>query len=116
MKRRWRSIVIALGAGLGLVGLAALLVRVSDLDNFYAACFGLGLVTAGLAVAALYALAQSPSRVTRRASGEPFVANGLAPPVTAVSDAERGRAAWGSVYLAVAALPCLLIAALHYWA
>jgi hypothetical protein len=116
MKRRWRSIVIALGAGLVLVGLAALLVRVSDLHNFYAACFGLGLVTAGLALAAFYSLAQSPSRVTRRASGEPFVANGLAPPVTAVSDAERGRAAWGSVYLAVAALPCLLIAAVHYWA
>jgi len=50
MKRRWLNVLIALGAGLALVGFAALLVRVSELDDFYAACFWLGVVTAGLAL------------------------------------------------------------------
>jgi hypothetical protein len=116
MKRRRIGVLIALGAGVALVGLAALLVRVSDLDDFYAACFWLGVVTAGLAVAALYSLAQSPSRMTRRPSGDPYAGEGLTPPSVGVSDTERRNAGWGSVYLALAALPCLLTATLHHWA
>jgi hypothetical protein len=116
VKRRWLNVLIALGAGVALVGFAALLVRVSDLDDFYAACFWLGVVTVGLAAAALYSLAQSPSRVARRPSGDPYAGEGLTPPVAGVSDVERRNAGWGSVYLALAALPCLLTAALHHWA
>jgi hypothetical protein len=116
MKRRWWSILIALGAGLGLVGLAALLVRVSDLDNFYAACLVLGLVAAGLAFAALYSLVLPATRVVRHPSDGPRAEEGLTPPVVGLGDAGRRHAGWGSVYLALAALPCLLTAALHYWA
>ena len=116
MKRRWLRVLIALGAGVALVGVAALLVGVSELNDFYTVCFWLGLITVGLAVAALYSLAQSPTRVAPRPSGDPYVVEGLTPPVVGVSDTKRRRAGWGSAYLALAALPCLLTAALHYWA
>jgi hypothetical protein len=116
VRRRRLNVLIALGAGAALVGFAALLVRVSDLDDFYAACFWLGVVTLALAAAALYSLAQAPSRIARRPSGDPYQREGLTPPVVGVSDAERSSAGWGSVYLALAALPCLLTAALHHWA
>ena len=116
MKRHWLGVLTALGAGAALVGVAALLVRVSDLDDFYTVCFWLGVITVGLAVAALYSLAQSPSRAAHRPSGDPYTGEGLTPPVVGVSDAERRHAGWGSAYLALAALPCLLTAALHYWA
>jgi hypothetical protein len=108
--------LIALGAGLGLVGLAALLVRVSDFHNFYAACFGLGLVAVGLACAALYSLVLPAARVVRHPGDGPHAEEGLTPPVVGLDDAGRRHAGWGSVYLALAALPCLLTAALHYWA
>ena len=39
MKRRGLRLLIALGVG-GLVGLAAVLVRVTRLHNFYAVCLG----------------------------------------------------------------------------
>jgi hypothetical protein len=116
VKRRWLKVLIALGAGVALVGFAALLVRVSDLDDFYVACFWLGVVTVGQAAAALYSLAQSPSRMARRPSGDPYTREGLTPPVVGVSDVERRNAGLGSVYLALAALPCLLTSALHHWA
>ena len=116
MKRRWLRVLIALGAGVALVGLAGLLVRVSDLNDFYTVCFWLGVITVGLAVAALYSLAQSPTRVAHRPSGDPYAGEGLTPPVVGLSDTERRHAGRGSAYLALAALPCLLTAALHYWA
>lgn len=116
MKRRGLRVLLALGAGVALVGLAAALVRVSELTDFYATCAWLGVIVIGLALAALYSLAQSPTRVERRPSGDPYVQESLRAPVVGVSDAERRNAGWGSVYLAMAALPCLLTAALHYWA
>jgi hypothetical protein len=116
MRQRGLRILLALGVGAALVGLAAVLVRVSELTNFYKTCFWLGVIVLGLAVAALYSLAQSPTRVVRRPSGDPYVGEGLAPPVIGLSDTERRHAGWGSAYLALAALPCLLTAALHYWA
>ena len=116
MKRRGLRILLALGAGAVLVGLAALLVRVSELTNFYKTCAWLGVLVIVLALAALYGLAQSPTHVERRPSGDPYPRESLSAPVVGVSDTERRHAGWGSVYLAVAALPCLLTAALHYWA
>ena len=116
MKRRRLGLLAALGAGLALVGLAAVLVRVTSLRDFYKTCAVLGFIAIGLAFAALYSLAQSPSKVSRRASGDPYTAESLSYPVLGVTDTERRHAGWGSVYLAVAALPCLLTAALHYLA
>jgi hypothetical protein len=113
--RHGRGILIALVAGLVLVGLAAVLVRVSDVNDFYKACFWLGVMVAGLAVAALYSLAQAMSRVEHRPGGDPRVQEGFDPPSVGVTDTERRNAGWGSVYLAVAAVPCLMTAALHYW-
>ena len=95
------------------MGLAALLVRVSDLTDFYAVCFWFGVVGVGLAVVALYSLAQSPTRAPRRASGDPYCQESYSAPVVGVSDTERRNAGWASVYLLMAAVPCLLTAAVH---
>jgi hypothetical protein len=114
MKGRGVRFLIAIGAGVVLVGFAALLVRISDLTNFYATCFWLGVITVGLAAAALYSLAQSPSRAPRRPSGDPYCQESYSAPVVGVIDTERRNAGWGSVYLLLAALPCLLTAAVHH--
>jgi hypothetical protein len=98
-----------------LVGFAALLVRISDLTNFYATCFWLGVITVGLAVAALYSLVQSPSRASRQPSGAPYARESYSAPVVGVSDTERRNASWASVYLLLAAAPCLLTAAGHHF-
>ena len=116
MKRRGLRILLALCVGATLVGLAAVLVRVSELTNFYKICFWLGVIVLGLAVAALYSLAKSPTRGARHPSGDPDPPVGWSAPLVGVSDTERRNTAWGSVYLAAAALPRLLTAALHYWA
>lgn len=113
MKGRTPRLLLALGAGAVLMGLAALLVRVSDLTDFYAVCFWFGVASVGLAVVALYSLAQSPTRAPRRASGDPYCQESYSAPVVGVSDTERRNAGWASVYLLVAALPCLLTAAVH---
>ena len=115
MKGRSVRALFALGAGVVLVGFAALLVRVSDLTDFFATCFWLGVITVGLAAAALYSLAQSPSRAPRRPTGEPYARESYTAPVVGVSDTERHNAGWGSVYLVLAALPCLLTAAVHHF-
>jgi hypothetical protein len=109
-----RRLLIALGAGVALVGLAALLVRISELTDFYVVCFWLGAVTVGLAVVALYSLAQSPTRLPRRPSHDPHCQESYSAPVVGVSDTERRNTGWASVYLLVAAVPCLLTAAVHY--
>ena len=116
MKGRGVRFLIALGAGVMLVGFAALLVRVSDLSSFYATCFWLGVSTVGLAAVALYSLAQSPSRAPRRPSGDPYCRESYSAPVVGVSDTERRNVGWASVYLLVAAVPCLLTAAVHHFA
>jgi len=102
--------------GVALVGLSALLVRVSELTDFYAVCFWLGVIVAGLAVAALYSLALSPTRAERRPSGDPYCRESYSAPVVGVTDAERRNTGWASVYLLVAAVPCLLTAAVHHFA
>ena len=116
MKGLGSRILVALGVGVVLVGLAALLVRVSDLTDFYAVCFWLGAITVGLAVVALYSLAQSPSRALRRPGGDPYCQESYSAPVVGVSDTERRNAGWASVHLLVAAVPCLLTAAVHHFA
>jgi hypothetical protein len=109
-----RRLLIALGAGIALVGLAALLVRVSDLTDIYTVCFWLGAFTVGLAVAALYSLIHSPTSAPRRPSGDPHCRESYSAPVVGVSDTERRNVGWASVYLLVAAAPCLLTAAVHH--
>jgi hypothetical protein len=115
MKGHGVRFLIALGAGVALVGCAALLVRVSDLTNFYATCFWLGVITVGLAAAALFSLAQSPSRARRQSSGTPYARESYGAPVVGVSDTERRNVSWASVYLLLAAVPCLLTAAVHHF-
>jgi hypothetical protein len=114
MKGLGVRLLIALGAGAALVGFAALLIRISDLTDFYAVCFWLGVVTLGLAVAALYSLAQQPTRAPRRPSGDPYCRESYSAPVVGVSDTERRNVGWASVYLLVAAVPCLLTAVVHH--
>ena len=115
MKGRSLRVLIALSAGAVLVGLAALLVRISELTDFYAVCFWLGVITVGVALVALYSLAQSPTRAPRRPSGDPYCQESYSAPVVSVSDTERRNAGWASVYLLVAAVPCLLTAAVHHF-
>ncbi len=47
MKRRGLTLLIALGVGGGLVGLAAVLVRVTRVHDFYAVCLVIGLIAIG---------------------------------------------------------------------
>ena len=47
VRRRRSKILLALGVGAALIGVAAALVEVTDLTDFYAACFWLGLVVDG---------------------------------------------------------------------
>ena len=115
MQGRSLRFLIALGAGAVLVGLAALLVRVSELTDFFAVCFWLGVITVGLAVVALYSLARSPTRPPRRPSGDPYCQESYSAPLVGVSDSERRDVGWASVYLLVAAVPCLLTAAVHHF-
>jgi len=81
MKRRGLRLLIALGVGGGLVGLAAVLVRVTRLHNFYAVCLGIGLIAIGLAVAALV----SPNVLMQRATGDPYFGESSMPPTTSAS-------------------------------
>jgi len=112
MKRRGLRLLIALGVGGGLVGLAAVLVRVTDLHNFYAVCLGIGLIAIGLAIAALL----SPNVLMQRATGDPYFGESSMPPDEAsFSEDEHGFVGWYSLYLVLAAVPCLLTALIHYW-
>jgi hypothetical protein len=111
MKRRGLGVVIALGVGGGFVGLAAVLVRVTSLHNFYAVCLGIGLIAIGLAVAALV----SPNVLVQRATGDPYFGQSSAPPDdVGFSEAEYRSVGWYSLYLVLAAVPCLLTALIHY--
>jgi hypothetical protein len=112
MKRRGLRLLIALGVGGGLVGLAAVLVRVTRLHNFYAVCLGIGLLAIGLAVAALV----SPNVLMQRATGDPYFGESYTPPDdVSFSEAEYRGVGWYSLYLVLAAVPCLLTALIHYW-
>jgi hypothetical protein len=112
MKRRGLGLLIALGVGGGLVGLAAVLVRVTRVHNFYAVCLVIGLIAIGLAVAALV----SPNVLMQRATGDPYFGESSIPPDDAsFSEAEYRFAGWYSLYLVLAAVPCLLTALIHYW-
>ena len=111
MKRRGLRLLIALGVGGGLVGLAAVLVRVTSVHNFYAACLAIGLIVIGLALAALV----SPNVLTQRATGDPYFGQSSTPPdEAAFSEDEYGFVGWYSLYLVLAAVPCLLTALIHY--
>ena len=111
MKRRGLRLLIALGVGGGLVGLAAVLVRVTRLHNFYAVCLGIGLITIGLAVAAVV----SPNVLRQRAAEGPYWGESYSPPDVSLSEAEWRSVGWYSFYLVLAAVPCLLTALIHYW-
>jgi hypothetical protein len=111
MKRRGPRLLIALGVGGGLVGLAAVLVRVTRLHNFYAVCLGIGLLAIGLAVAALV----SPNVLRQRPAERPYWGESYSPPDVSVSEAELRSVGWYSLYLILAAVPCLLTALIHYW-
>ena len=112
MKRRGLRLLIALGVGGGLVGLAAVLVRVTSLHDFYAACLVIGLIAIGLAVAALV----SPNVLMQRATGDPYFGESYTPPDdVSFSEAEYSWVGWYSLYLVLAAVPCLLTALIHYW-
>ena len=110
--RRGLRLLIALGVGVGLVGLAAVLVRVTSVQNFYAVCLVIGLIVIGLAVAALV----SSNVLVQRATGDPYFGESSMPPADAsFSEAEHSFAGWYSLYLVLAAVPCLLTALIHYW-
>jgi len=112
MKRRGLRLLIALGVGGGLVGLAAVLVRVTRVHNFYAVCLVIGLITIGFAVAAL----ASSNVLTQRATGDPYFGESSTPPDdVGFSEAEYRSVGWYSLYLVLAAAPCLLTALIHYW-
>ena len=112
MKRRGLGLLIALGVGGGLVGLAAVLVRVTSVHNFYGVCLVIGLIAIGLAVAALV----SPNVLMQRATGDPYFGESSIPPDDAsFSEAEHRFAGWYSLHLVLAAVPCLLTALIHYW-
>ena len=112
MKRRGLRLLIALGVGGGLVGLAAVLVRVTRVHNFYGVCLVIGLITIGFAVAAL----ASPNVLMQRATGDPYFGESSTPPDdVSFSEAEYRSVGWYSLYLVLAAMPCLLTALIHYW-
>ena len=112
MKRRGLGLLIALGVGGGLVGLAGVLVRVTSVDDFYAVCLVIGLIAAGLAVAALV----SPNVLSQRATGDPYFGESSLPPDdVSLSEGEYRFVGWYSLYLVLAAVPCLLTALIHYW-
>ncbi len=112
MKRRCLGLLIALGVGVGLVGLAAVLVRVTGVHDFYAVCLVIGLIATGFAVAALV----SPNVLMHRATGDPYFGGSSMPPDDAsFSEAEHRFAGWYSLHVVLAAVPCLLTALIHYW-
>jgi hypothetical protein len=112
MKRRGLGLLIALAVGGGLVGLAAVLVRITPVHNFYAVCLVIGLLATGFAVATLV----SPNVLMQRATGDPYFGESSMPPDDAsFSEAEHGFAGWYSLHVVVAAVPCLLTALIHYW-
>jgi len=83
MKRRGLRLLIALGVGGGLVGLA---------------------------VAALV----SPNVLRQRPTERPYWGESYSPPDVSVSEAELRSVGWYSLYLVLAAVPCLLTALIHY--
>ena len=112
MKRRGLGLLIALGVGGGLVGLAAGLVRVTSVHDFYGVCLVIGLIAIGLAVAALV----SPNVLMQRATGDPYFGeSSMSPDDASFSKAEYGFAGWYSLHVVLAAAPCLLTALIHYW-
>jgi hypothetical protein len=112
MKRRGLRLLIALGVGGGLVGLAAVLVRVTRVHDFYAVCLVIGLIAIGLAVAALV----SPNVLLQRATGDPYFGESYTPADdVSFSEDEHRSVGWYSLYLILAAMPCLLTALIHYW-
>jgi hypothetical protein len=112
MKRRGLRLLIALGVGGVLVGVAAVLVRVTRLQNFYAVCLGIALIAIGLAIAALV----SPNVLNQRATGDPYFGQSYTPPDdVSFSEAEYSFVGWYSLYLILVAVPCLLTALIHYW-
>ena len=96
MKRRGLRLLIALGVGGGLVGLAAVLVRVTSVHNFYGVCLVIGLIAIGLAIAALV----SPNVLMQRATGDPYFGESSTPPDdVSFSEAEYHFVGWYSLYL-----------------
>ena len=115
MKRRGLRLLTALGVGGGLVGLAAVLVRVTRLHNFYALCLWIALIAIGLAFAAVVSLSGSPNVLRQRPTGDPYWGESYTPPDVSVSEAEWRSVGWYFLYLVLAAVPCLLTALIHYW-
>ena len=52
----------------------------------------------------------------QRATGDPYFGESYTPPDdVSFSEAEYGWVGWYSLYLVLAAVPCLLTALIHYW-
>jgi hypothetical protein len=115
MKRRGLRILLALGVGGGLVGLAAVLVRVTRFHDFYAMCLWIALIALGLAAAAVASFSAFRQVLPENQAGDSYWGEGYTPPDVSVSDGELRSVGRYSLFLILAALPCLVTALHHYW-
>ena len=115
MKRFGLRFFIALAVGGGLVGLAAVLVRVTRFHDFYAVCLWIALIALGLAAAAVVSFSRFAQVLPENQAGGSYWGEGYTTPDDSVSGGEWGSVGRYSLFLLLAALPCLVTALHHDW-
>jgi hypothetical protein len=115
MKRLGLRLFIALAVGGGLVGLAAVLVRVTRFHDFYAVCLWIALAAIGLAAVAVASFSAFAQVLPENQSGHSWWGEGYTPTDDSVSEGEWRSVGRYSLFLTLAALPCLVTALHHYW-
>jgi hypothetical protein len=116
MNRLTRKLALALAVGLLLLGLIGIVSYLSHSARFYPLCALVGVALVGLALAAQVNM-NGPS-ATWMPVGRQDHSGGddVHAPIVSTSPGERASARLGSIYMALAALPCIAVAAVHYFA